>query len=323
MSNNLPAIPMSDLQVMAKAFASSGLFGVKNEAQALALCLVAQSEGIHPARAVQEFHIVEGRPCLSSNAALSRFMNAGGKIRWDVMTDEKVEGTAMFNGESLSLSWDFARAKAAGLANRPNYSKFPRQMLKARCAAELIRAIAPGTLSNFYVKEEIEGASEPELDRPIHVIAEPILTIEAKTTAQETTAGIHAALAAKKHTPVKSQSVVEVQQPAAEVPKEQPRRATQATAGRDGLVKVVKQKVGELAGLLQEPADSIVARLTQNNIVNVAALDKAMFAYLQRLDELVTSEIASNSYDDSYDPFDTAGGSVIETQVVEESPFGN
>ena len=304
MNHNLPAIPMSDLQVMAKAFASSGLFGVKNESQALALCLVAQSEGIHPARAVQEFFIVEGRPCLSSSAAMSRFMAAGGKISWTTMTDEKVEGTAAFGGETLTLSWDFARAKAAGLANRPNYSKFPRQMLKARCAAELIRAIAPGTLSNFYVKEEIEGGVT-EIHEPT-VINEAPLTIEAKTVAQETTGNIQAALAGKKHTPVKSQPVIDVQP---EV------KAKPVSAGRDALAASVAQDLAELSELTQDPAEMILEMLTKGTIKTPAALATAMFSHLSKLDTLVKAALieARANHQDSFDPF--------ENDLTPENPF--
>ena len=46
-------IPVNEVQTMAIAVAKSGLFGMKTPEQALALMLVAQSEGLHPARAAR------------------------------------------------------------------------------------------------------------------------------------------------------------------------------------------------------------------------------------------------------------------------------
>ena len=42
-------IPFNEVQGMAAAIAKSGLFGMKTPDQALALMLVAQAEGQHPA----------------------------------------------------------------------------------------------------------------------------------------------------------------------------------------------------------------------------------------------------------------------------------
>ena len=55
-------VPYSDMEKMAGAIAKSNLFGVKTPDQAVALMLLAQAEGMHPAKAIQEFHIIQGRP---------------------------------------------------------------------------------------------------------------------------------------------------------------------------------------------------------------------------------------------------------------------
>ena len=47
-------IPLNDLKFMARNMASSGLFGVKNEVQALSIMLIAQAEGMHPAIAARD-----------------------------------------------------------------------------------------------------------------------------------------------------------------------------------------------------------------------------------------------------------------------------
>jgi hypothetical protein len=53
---------------MASAIAKSGLFGMKTPDQALALMLIAQAEGMHPAIAARDYHVIQadqrlrGRP---------------------------------------------------------------------------------------------------------------------------------------------------------------------------------------------------------------------------------------------------------------------
>ena len=59
-------ITVSEVERMANAVAKSGLFGVKNVEQAMALMLIAQAEGMHPAIAARDFHVIQGRPALKS-----------------------------------------------------------------------------------------------------------------------------------------------------------------------------------------------------------------------------------------------------------------
>ena len=42
-------VPVSEIKTMAEAVAKSGLFGVKTADEAMALMLIAQAEGQHPA----------------------------------------------------------------------------------------------------------------------------------------------------------------------------------------------------------------------------------------------------------------------------------
>ena len=66
---------VSDMERMARAFAASKLFGVTNPEQALALCLVAQAEGRHPATAAQDYNIIQGRPAKKADAMLRDFIS--------------------------------------------------------------------------------------------------------------------------------------------------------------------------------------------------------------------------------------------------------
>src|SRR3990167_2944503 len=157
MSANLPAtVAFSELERMAQAFAKSGMFGAKTSDLAMALLLLAQGEGLHPAIAMRDFDIIQGRPAKKAEAMLRSFIAAGGKVEWHCMTDEKADATFSHeNGGSVRIDWDMARAKKAGVGNKDNYNKYPRQMLANRVISEGCRRIYPASTSGLYVPEEV------------------------------------------------------------------------------------------------------------------------------------------------------------------------
>ena len=165
----LAIIPVKDVQIMASAIAKSGLFGIKTADQALALMLIAQAEGLHPAIAARDYHIIQGRPALKADAMLARYQQSGGKIQWHDYTDKKVSATFSHpSGGTIKIDWDMDRAKQAGLGGKENWAKYPRQMLRARVISEGVRATNPGCNTGFYTPEEVQDFE------PINVTPEPM-----------------------------------------------------------------------------------------------------------------------------------------------------
>lgn len=153
---------VGDLEKMATALANSKLFGITTPDQALALMLVAQAEGLHPATAARDYHIIQGRPALKADAMLARYLQSGGKVEWHEHTDAKVGATFIHPaGGTLKIEWDMARAKQAGLGGKDMWTKYPRQMLRARVISEGIRATNPGIATGIYTPEEVMDM-EPE-----------------------------------------------------------------------------------------------------------------------------------------------------------------
>jgi hypothetical protein len=174
MANEVTLIPVSDVERMAAAISKSGLFGIKTVEQAMALMLVAQAEGRHPASVAMEFHIIQGRPALKADAMLSRFQSAGGSVKWSVMTDERVAGVFTHpQGGSVEIDWDMRRAKAAQLVGKEGgmWTKYPRQMLRARVISEGVRACFPGATGGFYVPEEVQ---QFEPAKPAEKVINPV-----------------------------------------------------------------------------------------------------------------------------------------------------
>ncbi len=166
-------VPVDQIERMAMAVAKSGLFGVKTPDQAMALMLVAQAEGMHPAIAARDYHVINGRPTLRADAMLARFQQAGGKVEWGEYTDRKVVGTFSHpQGGSVRIEWTTDMAVSAGLTRNPTWKSYPRQMLRARCISEGIRTIYPGVAIGTYTPEEAEDMAPRSAPRDMGAVEE-------------------------------------------------------------------------------------------------------------------------------------------------------
>ncbi len=160
-------VPVDQIERMALAVAKSGLFGVKTADQAMALMLIAQAEGLHPAIAARDYHVINGRPTLKADAMLARFQTAGGSVRWGEYTDRRVVGTFSHpQGGSVEVAWTVEMATSAGLTKNPTWKSYPRQMLRARCISEGIRTVFPGVVVGTYTPEEAEDMAPPASPPP-------------------------------------------------------------------------------------------------------------------------------------------------------------
>ena len=156
-------VPFSEQRQMAEAVVKSGLFGIKSVDQALALMALCEAEGMHPMRAVQEYHVISGRPALKADAMLARFQARGGSVKWIAYADDKVSGEFTHpQGGTLLVEWTMARAKTAGLTGKDNWRNYPRAMLRSRCISEGVRAVAPGVATGMYTVEEVQDMTPAE-----------------------------------------------------------------------------------------------------------------------------------------------------------------
>lgn len=155
-------VPVDQIERMAVSVARSGLFGVKTPDQAMALMLIAQAEGLHPAIAARDYHVINGRPALRADAMLARFQSAGGKVEWGEYTDTRVVGKFSHpSGGSVEVAWTTKMAQDAGLTKNPTWRSYPRQMLRSRCISEGIRTVFPGVVVGTYTPEEVQDMEPP------------------------------------------------------------------------------------------------------------------------------------------------------------------
>ena len=169
--NNLPATrpthSIAEMERMAAAVAKSNLFGMKRPEEALALMLIAQAEGKHPASAAMEYDVIQGRPALKSTAILARFQLAGGSVRWIESTDARCVGEFSHpQGGTIRITWDIQRAQRAGLAGKPTWKQYPAAMLRARVVSEAVRAVFPACLNGIYASEEVQDFDDRRQPTP-------------------------------------------------------------------------------------------------------------------------------------------------------------
>jgi len=170
-------VSVNDIQTMALAIAKSGLFGMKSPEQAMALMLIAQAEGMHPAIAARDYHVIQGRPALKADAMLARFQAAGGKVEWLKYDDKEVSGKFSHpQGGTATITWTIQQAMAAGLASKDVWRQYPRQMLRSRVISEGVKTIYPGVAVGVYTPEEVQDfdAKPPMQEVKSEVLATPV-----------------------------------------------------------------------------------------------------------------------------------------------------
>ena len=122
--------------------------------------LLAQSEGIHPIKAVQRYHVIQGRPAMKADAMLADFQQAGGSVEWLTESDDKLKCEALFKhpkhapaGKTIRFGMD--DAKTAGLDKKEIWKQYPSSMMRARVVSIGIRMIMPGIVAGLYTSEEV------------------------------------------------------------------------------------------------------------------------------------------------------------------------
>lgn len=125
-------------------------------AEITAAILFGAELGIGPMQSLAKIDIVEGRPAPRAELGRALAMAAGHEVWVEESTNTRVTVTGRRRGSQRTSSVTFSMddAKRAGLAGRPNYQKYPRQMLLARASSELCRQMFPDVLGGITVFAE-------------------------------------------------------------------------------------------------------------------------------------------------------------------------
>lgn len=143
---------------------------IKSPGEALAIMLTGQELGLPPMQALRQLHMVKGKVSLSAEAMLALAIKAGLRHQWVTTTADKAQLRLTRQGfEPYTHTYTMQDAKRAGNGGGM-YSKYPAEMLRARCISGAIRAYCPDILSGTYTPQEMEeisaprGSDTPDLD---------------------------------------------------------------------------------------------------------------------------------------------------------------
>lgn len=150
---------LGDLQQFAQIAEESGMFkDLKTAAQAAIKIQRGLELGLAPMEAMSSLHVMEGKVTMSAQLMAAMVRRAGYRYQVAEHTYERCD-LQWFDPHGHSLgnsSFSLEDAKKAGLMNRPNWSKFAREMLFARAVSQGARWFAPEVLLGCYLPEELE-----------------------------------------------------------------------------------------------------------------------------------------------------------------------
>jgi hypothetical protein len=113
--------------------------------------------GLSPSIALVNIYMIDGTPTFAARFVLGLMLRAG-LIQFRERSDERVVVYGRRpNGTHLEVTWTMADAKRAGLADKQNWKRYPRQMLTARAVTELGRTLFADDLilGEAYTPDEV------------------------------------------------------------------------------------------------------------------------------------------------------------------------
>lgn len=182
------AVQLAEVAHLAEFIASTEFVpkAYRDQPAAVAAAILAGREmGIGPMTALQHLYVVEGRPAMSAQLMRALVMSAGHTLRVVESTSARCVVTGRRRGETADrepVVWSGEEVRRAGLANRPTWQRYPRQMLLARATAELCRVVFPDVLGGMSYAVE-EAADMPDDDGADATPAPPPRTVRRKPVA--------------------------------------------------------------------------------------------------------------------------------------------
>jgi hypothetical protein len=173
---------MEDVERAAKAMSASGFFpDSKQAAQAIVKVLAGRELGFGAFASMTGVAVIQGKPVIGANL-LAAAVKQTGKYNYRVIkhTDQECE-IAFYEGKispdnCVGIStFTMKDAQAAGLTNKDNWKKYPRNMLFARAIANGQKWYAPDVFNGVtvYTPDEM-GASVDDDGNIIEAVAHEV-----------------------------------------------------------------------------------------------------------------------------------------------------
>jgi len=193
---------VEEMKKWASTIIDSGLLpnSITEPEQVITIVQHGRELGLSPHVAIQNIDVISGKPVLSSRMVGALLKRAGIEWTWDedFITVEGPDGkpetladgtvnrrttihfywkskvTGKVMDTTFSVTW--AQFALAGLTDKQNWVRLPKNMLRARCISEAARALFPEVLSGFYTDLEIVDAGNVDADIILNEDGELIVT---------------------------------------------------------------------------------------------------------------------------------------------------
>ncbi len=169
------------IQRVAKPMALSGLFGV-TETQAIAKMMVGEALGIHPAVAMQQIYVVDGKVSMGATLMLSLARQHGWRhtvkkhdatgciLGWTDPSGVSVGESSFTIEDAKRVKMGAKDGKERTMADKDNWRNYPADMCFARAVTQGVRMYAPEITNGILVYSNEEagdvGAPGREIQMP-------------------------------------------------------------------------------------------------------------------------------------------------------------
>lgn len=158
---------MDDVWRLAKIVIASQLApkSVRSPEAAMVMIMTGRELGLTAMQSLRSIHVVEGKPLLSADLMLALVLRlpACETFACTETSDLIASFVAKRRGQpETRLSFSIEQARAAGLAGKDNWKKYPAAMLRARAIAGLARLVFPDAFVGVYEENEIAPTQRDE-----------------------------------------------------------------------------------------------------------------------------------------------------------------
>lgn len=160
---------MGDVEKFATAAVKSGIYrDIKDAASAVVRIQIGRELGLGAAASLKAIQLVQGNPTFSANFIAGLIKRSRPRYNYKIKELSKLKCVLEFYEDSADNKvgvWEYTMddAKAAGLASKDVWIKYPKSMLFARCVTAGARTFCPDlTAFPFYTAEELGGEVSTE-----------------------------------------------------------------------------------------------------------------------------------------------------------------
>lgn len=162
---------VEDAERLAARLAKSGLMPKDLRGKpddVLVVVLTGMELGLSPMQSVRSLAVINGKPVMSADLMVALCNRSAECLEFRLVESTAKAATYQAHrrgAEPVKLTWTMDQAKAAGLAGKDTWQKYPDAMLRARCASALARAVFPDLVLGVYEKDEgdeLRGGGAPE-----------------------------------------------------------------------------------------------------------------------------------------------------------------